>query len=229
MEAKQYDGRSLRYLIVEPDGYNVDRDYPLIILLHGFGSHMGDLAGLASAISPTGYLYACPNAPLAMDVGAGQVGYAWANLYGDSYEREAQDAEKMLIDFVQEVTQQYDISHDRVMLGGFSQGGMLTYRVGLPRPEMFAGLFALSSRVMDPDGLRDSLPDRRDQPIFVSHGTQDTMISVNEGRESRRLLDEWGYGAEYHEYEMAHEIRQEVIDDLVNWLGKVMPPLSTVT
>jgi phospholipase/carboxylesterase len=225
MEAKQYDGRSLRYLVVEPDEFDPDRAYPLIILLHGFGSNMSDLAGLTPTIGRVGYLYACPNAPLAMDIGGGQVGYAWANLYGDSYEREAQDAENLLIDFVQELTQQYKVTPDRVMLGGFSQGGMLTYRVGLPRPEMFAGLFALSSRVTDPDGLRSRLPERRDQAIFVSHGTQDTMISVDDGRESRRLLGEWGYDVEYHEYEMGHEIRQEVIDDSLKWLSKVMPPL----
>ncbi len=226
MEAKQYDGRSLRYLVLEPDEYDADRAYPLVILLHGFGSSMSDLAGLTPAISRSGYLYACPNAPMAMNVGMGQVGYAWASLDGDSYEQEAQDAEDKLMDFVHEVFEQYKVSRDQVVLGGFSQGGMTTYRVGLPRPEEFAGLFALSSRVADSDSLAARLPEDRSQPIFVSHGTQDTMISVDEGRESRWLLDEWGYSSNYHEYDMAHEIRQEVIDDLVKWLHGVVPPLS---
>ena len=49
------------------------------------------------------------------------------------------------------------------------------------------------------------------------------MIPVDDGRESRRLLQEWGYAPAYHEYDMAHEIRQEVIDDLVEWLRAVTP------
>ena len=40
------------------------RSYPMIILLHGFGAHMGDLASLAPAIDPTGYVYIFPNAPI---------------------------------------------------------------------------------------------------------------------------------------------------------------------
>lgn len=223
MEAKQFEGRSLHGLIVEPDDYDPSREYPLLVLLHGFGSNMSDLAGLTPALSRTDYLYACPNAPLALDFGMRQTGYAWANLYGESYEREAQAAENSLMDFVEEVATRYRIQQGRVGLGGFSQGGMMTYRAGLPRPDTFAALFALSARVVDPDGVHRRLPTRRDQPIFISHGSRDGMIPPDDGRESRRLLQEWGYAPMYHEYDMAHEIRQEVIDDLVEWLRAVMP------
>lgn len=226
MEVKQYDGGGLQYLVVEPDEYDSAQEYPLIILLHGFGSHMGDLVGLTSAISRTGYLFACPNAPIAMEIGMGQVGYAWADLNGDSYEQEAQDSDDRLMDFVEEVTDQYNVAPDQIVLGGFSQGGMMTYRVGLPRPQRFTGLFALSSMVRNPEGLVGRLPELRDQPVFVSHGTQDTMILVRHLKESLRLLREWGYAFEYHEYDMGHEIRQEVVDDLVSWLHGVAPPLS---
>ena len=223
MEAKQFEARSLHGLIVEPDDYDPSREYPLLVLLHGFGSNMSDLAGLTPALSRADYLYACPNAPLALDFGMGQTGYAWANLYGESYEREAQAAENGLMDFVEEVAARYRIQEGRVGLGGFSQGGMMTYRAGLPRPDTFAALFALSARVVDPDSVHCRLPDRRDQPIFISHGSRDTMIPLDDGMESRRLLQEWGYAPVYHEYDMAHEIRQEVVDDLVEWLRAVMP------
>ena len=227
MEAKEFEGRGLHGLIVEPDDYDPGREYPLIVLLHGFGSNMSDLAGLPPAVSRADYLYACPNAPLALDFGMGQTGYAWANLYGESYEREAQAAESSLMDFIDAVAASYRVQPGRIALGGFSQGGMMTYRAGLPRPDTFAALFALSARVVDPDGVRRRLPTHRDQPIFISHGSQDTMIPVDDGRESRRLLQEWGYAPAYHEYDMAHEIRQEVIDDLVEWLLVVaFPPLT---
>ena len=63
MKAEEHEGRSLKYVTVLPDDYNPELSYPLIIMLHGFGAHMGDLAGLAPAIETKGYVYACPNAP----------------------------------------------------------------------------------------------------------------------------------------------------------------------
>ena len=87
MEAKQFESSTLRALIVEPDEYDPDKEYPVIILMHGFGSNMADLANLTPAINRSDYLYVCPNAPAAIDLGMGQTGYAWANLYGNSYDR----------------------------------------------------------------------------------------------------------------------------------------------
>ena len=222
MEAKQFESQSLRSLVVEPDDYNPDREYPLIILLHGYGSNMADLAGLTPAISRTEYLYVCPNAPTAFDLGMGQTGYAWANFYGDSYAQEALDSEARFMDFLDEVEERYRVRKDQLILGGFSQGGMMTYQIGLPRPEKFAGLFALSATVKEPDIIQPRLPERREQPVFVAHGTSDMIAPIDAGRESIDLLREWGYSPEYHEFEgMAHEIRQEVIDELVGWLKRL--------
>ncbi|MCY4528009.1 MAG: alpha/beta hydrolase-fold protein [Chloroflexi bacterium] len=222
MEAKQFDTQGLRSLIVEPDDYDPDREYPVIFLLHGYGSNMTDLANLTPAISRTKYLYVCPNAPIAFDLGMGQTGYAWANLYGSTYDEEAMASEERFMDFLEEVGANYRLRHDRLILGGFSQGGMMTYQMGLPHPEKFAGLFALSSTVKSPNLIRPRLPERRDHQVFVAHGTRDMIAPIEAGRESIDLLREWGYAPEYHEYEgMAHEIRQEVIDDFVGWLDRL--------
>ena len=58
MQARRCQGRTLAYLMVEPDGYTAEVDYPLVVLLHGFGASMDDLAGLCPAIDRGGYLYA---------------------------------------------------------------------------------------------------------------------------------------------------------------------------
>ena len=221
MEAKQFESRSLRGLIVEPDDYDPDREYPLIILLHGYGSNMSDLAGLTPAINRTEYLFVCPNAPMPLDLGTGQTGYAWANFYGDSYAQEALASEDKLMDYLEDVEARYRVRQDQLILGGFSQGGMMTYQIGLSRPEKFAGLFALSAMVKEPDIIRPRLPERRDHALFVAHGTHDMIATLEAGRGSIDLLREWGYAPEYHEYDMAHEIRQEVIDDLVSWLKRL--------
>jgi phospholipase/carboxylesterase len=101
---------------------------------------------------------------------------------------------------------------------------MMAYRLGLPRPELFAGLIILSSRVSDTETVREQLPTDRSQPIFVAHGTTDAMISVEDARKSRDFLEAESYSPDYHEYPMGHNITQEVLDDLVPWLNRVLTP-----
>ena len=75
MKTERHQGNHLKYLTLLPDDYQEDVTYPLVIMLHGFGANMEDLAGLAPAIETEGYVYACPNAPIPFDLGLGQVGY----------------------------------------------------------------------------------------------------------------------------------------------------------
>ena len=225
MQAREIEGNSLAYILVEPDDYDENQEYPAVILLHGFGASMRDLAGLAPAIDRSGYLYLFPNAPIQMQIGPGMTGYAWTPSGQSGGEDAATRAEELLVGFFDEAMERHDIAEGGMVMGGFSQGGMMTYRFGLRRPEMFAGLVILSGRVPSPDALSENLPVHRDQQIFVAHGTQDTMIGVTDARQSRDFLTSERYSPQYHEYHMAHEINQQVISDLKNWLHNVMPPL----
>ena len=109
---------------------------------------------------------------------------------------------------------------------GFSQGGGMTYRCGLGRPQVFAGLVALSASLPDPDELRGRLPQHREQPIFIAHGRADPMVSRDSARNTRKFLEGVGYKPDYHEYDMGHEIPPAVLNDLVPWMARVLPPLG---
>ena len=229
MEAIERRGDALQYLAVEPDGYDPDKQYPLVVLLHGFGSNMSDLAGLCPSIDPEGYVYICPNAPISMQVGLGAVGYAWTQPGDSGTPDEADRAEQLISTLMDEVTEQYRVEAGQVVLGGFSQGGMMTYRCGLTNPGMFRAVVALSARVSDSDSLRERLPADRSQPIFIAHGTADTMIAVEDARQARRFLEAEGYEPRYEEYAMGHEITQGVLDDLAPWVRSVLPPFRSDT
>ena len=229
MKGEQHEGRSLNYVTVTPDDYNPAVSYPLVIMLHGFGAHMGDLAGLAGAIEDKGYVYACPNAPLSFDFGGGHVGYGWTPRRDSCTPEEMVTArassEDKLSDFFDEVFEKLNTTPGQAALLGFSQGGAMTYHCGLSRPEVFAGLAALSAAVFDPDVLTAKLPEQRSQPIFVAHGRGDRQIAVETARATRSFLEASGYQPEYREYDMGHEIPFEVLRDLVPWLTRVLPPL----
>lgn len=226
MEARRYEGKSLQYMVIHPDNYDPEISYPMIMLLHGFGASMADLAGLSPTIDREGYVYACPNAPLSFEIGSGQVGYGWTPPRGQGTEEDAQKAKDQLGTFFDEVLEQYRTPEGQVILAGFSQGGGMTYRCGLGRPEVFAGLVALSSSMPDPGTLKTSLPDQRTQPIFISHGSYDDIVPLESAQRAKEFLEEEGYQPRYKEYPMKHEISQDVLNDLIPWMKDVLPPTN---
>ena len=224
MRAEINEGTGLRYVTVVPDEYTPDSTYPLVIMLHGFGANMQDLAGLAPAINATGYVYACPNAPIPFQLGPGQTGFGWMTPRGCGSAEETANSVKLLSDFFDTVFQQFNVSPGQALLMGFSQGGGMTYRCGLGRAEHFAGLAALSATLPDEEELTPLLPQERNQPIFIGHGRFDQMVTDDTAQSAKAFLESNGYSPDFHIYNMAHEISGEELSDLAPWIAKVLPP-----
>ena len=227
LEIKQFQGASLLYRVVEPDHYRPGADYPLVVMIHGYASSMDDMAGLAPHIDRTGYVYACPNAPIDFQVRSGRIAYGWSSPGSSEAEVEAEEVEAadLLEVFFSEVFQRYHAQPGGTLMLGFSQGGNLSLRCGLPRPETFAGLASLSGYLPESEALRDRLPEQRDQSVFVAHGTHDQYIPLTQAQEIRDFLVEEGYDPLYREYPcMRHEVAPPVVSDLAPWIRRVLPP-----
>jgi phospholipase/carboxylesterase len=223
---KAVEGRSstLSYLTVLPDDYEAGQPYPVIVCLHGRGADMRDLAGLAPGIDRSGYLYICPNAPVTIAIGPGYTGQAWYEPGGNPSPAAMQAALTALDGVIRDVFSLYQVAPGQAILLGFSQGGAMTYRYGMLRPEMFAGLVILSGALRNPEAILPQLPTRRDQRIFIAHGTDDAVVPVELGRNASDFLTAQGYQPLYREYPMAHEITPEVLDDLTPWIHGVLAP-----
>ena len=232
MNTQVFEGNALPYVLVTPTGFTTDVRYPLVVFLHGFGASMHDLAGIADAIDSAAYVYAFPNAPYRVDLGGGIAGYSW-----DVVERSVQPVrpgppapsglppfDAPLQTFLDEVIAQTGAIPGRVVLGGFSQGGGAVLHFGLPRPEAFCGLAALSASFNPVYGLPERLPASRDQSIFLAHGANDPCISVDHARTTKAFLEGAGYAPSYHEYDIAHAIAPQELHDLAAWLHDVLPP-----
>ncbi len=218
MQTTDNQGKHLAYCTVYPDGYEPSKTYPIIFLLHGFGASMYDLAGLSYVISTTDYIYICPNAPISVDLGNGFDGYAWTEPRTQDVQQFI-DAEQKLSGFFEEIMENHSAFQGNCLLAGFSQGGSMTYRYGLPRPDIFSGLVALSCSIQNPDELAKQLPEKRNQSIFIGHGLRD---GIERARSSRDFLESEGYVPTYKEYDMRHEITQEVMNDLVPWIHRIL-------
>jgi phospholipase/carboxylesterase len=188
-----------------------------LVLFHGRGADEYDLFPLLDALDPERRLVgATPRGPHSLPPGGahwyalGGIGTPEARTFWASYEA----AGKWLDAFVAE----QGVGFDRVVLGGFSQGGVMTYSLGLgagrPRP---AGLIALSSFLPTVEGLELGLSPPL-PPVAIGHGTLDNVIGVEWGRRARALLE--GAGAEvlYHETPMFHQIDPEFVREIRDWL-----------
>ncbi|HEV8580074.1 MAG TPA: alpha/beta hydrolase-fold protein [Thermoanaerobaculia bacterium] len=198
-----------------------DGPFPAVIALHGWGASAHDLLGLAPMLHGGRALVLCPQGPVAVPFGGGQYGYGWFPLRpgepidADSFRR----ASEALREFVGRALDRYPIDREKVVVAGFSQGGVMAYDLALREPARFAGLAALSSWL--PALLVEDLPklpEHQGFPVLVMHGTRDDRIEVERARESREALRAFGVAITYREFEMGHEIRQDALGVLLQWL-----------
>ena len=216
MQALECQGEDLSYLMLHPDDYTSEKSYPLIILLHGYGANMYDLANIVPMIGQQ-YIYACPNGPIEVDFGMGQYGYSWRPPRDGTIQIEASTIERALERFFHGVMSDYHIPDGNAILLGFSQGGGMTYRLGLTNSDLFGGLVVLGSGF--PDEMKETLPQDRRLPIFIGHGIQD---NIERAQMANTFLREAGYSVTYHEYPIGHEITQQVLDDIAPWVRKLV-------
>jgi phospholipase/carboxylesterase len=224
MRHEVHRSSTLEYLTLYPDGYQQSATSSLLVWLHGFGANMYDLAPVAGAISLSSCLHLLPNAPLGGFDGPEGTVRAWFERGGKEKPESVRLALAALDVFVQEVLVKFSVPAGQALLLGFSQGGNLALRYALPRPELFAGVAALSCSLRRPDDLRANLPVTRSQSIFMAHGVEDEMIDVECSRQVVAFLAEQGYRPIYQEYPMGHEITEAVVADLTGWISKTLSP-----
>jgi phospholipase/carboxylesterase len=206
--------------------------FPTILALHGWGASAHDLLGLAPVLHRGEALVLCPQGPVALEVAPGMLGYGWFPITMGRPPDPAEFAKgaAALRACLDAALASYPVDPRKLVVLGFSQGGVMAYDLALREPERFAGLVALSSWL--PDALAEAVPR---QPAhaglqtLVVHGTRDPMISIDRGRSSRTRLLALGVPTTFREFDMEHEIRPEALRELVAWLDdRVLRPVIQV-
>jgi len=121
--------------------------------------------------------------------------------------------------WLDELVVETGLGWERVGLGGFSQGAVMTYALGLgagrPRP---AALIALSGFMPSVPGFELDLTPPF-PPIAIGHGTYDPVIGVEWGRLARETLEQAGAEVVYRESPMPHTIDPGFVEELRRWLA----------
>ncbi len=193
-------------------------DQPLLVLLHGYGSDERDLMGLAPYLDPR-FQVVSARAPQALEMG----GYAWFAVQFTPFglvldHDQAQVSRLQLEAWLETLVATPGVDRSRVFLLGFSQGAGMALGLALHRPELVAGVVFLSGLVvpqMIPAGDPEKL---RALSVLMTHGRQDPLIPIAQGRASRALLEQLPVRLCYREYEMGHEINEECLEEVRGWL-----------
>ncbi|MES2932343.1 MAG: alpha/beta hydrolase [Pseudomonadota bacterium] len=202
-----------------------------IIWMHGLGADGADFVPIVrelnlAACPPIRFVF--PHAPtMPVTVNGGYVMRAWYDILGaDIAKREDEGGlrtSQAAIELLIEREKSRGIASSKIILAGFSQGCAMALQTGLRYSEKLAGLLCLSGYVPLHDVVSAECHSaNRNTPIFLAHGRADPVIPITRAEQSRDLLQALSYPVEWHEYMMQHSVCQEEIDDIGQWLGKIL-------
>jgi phospholipase/carboxylesterase len=194
-----------------------------LVLLHGRGADELDLVPLLDLLDPEQRLVGLvPRGPLSLPPGGAhwyavrEVGFPDPDTFLPTFARAAE--------WLDSVLAEAGVAPERTVLGGFSQGTVMSYGLGLaasrPRP---AGILAMSGFIPTVDGFELDLQSRAGLPVSISHGTYDPVIGVEFGREARDRLAAAGADLAYREDPVAHQIAPAAVAQARAVLAKALP------
>ncbi|HTJ51942.1 MAG TPA: PHB depolymerase family esterase [Cyclobacteriaceae bacterium] len=210
----------LTYLVREPKIRAAKP--PLLILLHGVGSNEKDLFSFADQL-PDQFLVISVRAPITLDSNR----FAWYQVdfsTGKPVFNKGQEerSRQLILDFIDQLNEHHSFDPAKVYLAGFSQGAIMSYSVALTHPEKVRGIAIMSGRLLEEIKPIIVSPIKLQQlSIFISHGTQDGMLTVQYARESLKFLESLNLNPTYKEYFAGHGINADMRFDLIAWLNKV--------
>lgn len=110
---------------------------------------------------------------------------------------------------------------NRIIIAGFSQGGVIAYHLGLRYSEKLAGLICLSTYMCENSDTEQQWVDaNKTTPIFVGHGTYDDVVPVALGKMAFDAVDKRGFNASWQQYPMQHNVCLEEVQDISAWIQK---------
>lgn len=207
---------------------------PLVVLLHGYGAPGTDLVPLWRELSvPRAFRFAFPEAPLALPFG----GRAWwhidlaaleaalhsgdARSFGDTMPDGAAQARAAVERCLDELEATLSPSH--LVVGGFSQGAMLSCDLALRSDRSLAGLALMSGTLLAEPEWAERMPARRGLPVLLSHGRADPLLPFARAERLRDLLGAAGLPVRWVPFHGGHGIGGSVLEELATFLTACAP------
>lgn len=210
---------SLEYKLKLPEIDNGE-PLPLLIFLHGYGSNELDSDRFAQSFDQR-YLVYSVKAPYKI----GEAKYKWFDFKRDgedfiySYDQMNESVDR-IIDLLYYIKQKHHIDDSKIIIGGFSQGAMMSLAVSLRHSELFSGAMILSGDLLDEieEEIKDLQIDKK-LDIYISHGRQDQRLTFAEAVKDIKFLKAKGIDVYEFYYDSGHTISNDNFVSLSKWLS----------
>jgi len=203
-----------------------------VIWLHGLGADGHDFEPIVPQLVNRGdraLRFVFPHAPVRpVTLNGGFAMRAWYDIVslerrGPEDERGVRQSQQAVEALIRRENER-GIASERIVLAGFSQGGAVALFAGTRYPSRLAGIMGLSCYMLGATRFAsERVAANQHTPIFLAHGTQDPVVVPLLGEETRRALEQAGYGVEWHTYAMAHAVCPQEVADIAAWLRRVLP------
>ena len=201
-----------------------------VIWLHGLGADGNDFVPIVQELSlpPLGIRFVFPHAPMRpVTINGGFVMRAWYDIvYQDLVMKEDEPGlrqSQQMIEALIAKEETRGVPLNRIVVAGFSQGGVMSLQTGLRQPERLAGVMSLSAYLPLISTIeKERNAANNDVPVFLGHGIADNIVPLPLGIASRDRLLKLGYGVDWHQYPMQHSVCAEELEDISAWLTRVL-------
>ena len=218
------DGKSIGYLGYRPLKIDSHNRYFLAETWHS-----------KSKFQETKFIFPnAPSIPITVNMGMRMPGWYDISDFGDLANRTDDEAgilqsQKVFHNLIAEEIKA-GIPSERIVLGGFSQGGAMSLLSGITCPTKLGGIFGLSCYLVLQGKLRDMVPEgspNKDTPIFMGHGDSDPLVRLPWAQMTAEKLKEWGWSVDLKTYRgVPHSASEEEIDDLEAYVKGRIPDLG---
>ncbi len=198
-----------------------------VIWLHGLGDSGAGFAPIVPLLHIPESLavrFIFPHAPsLAVTINQGFVMPAWYDIKGMDIDNRADmegvfNSEKAIAALIDEQIKQ-GIPSGKIILAGFSQGGVMSLFTGLRYSNPLAGIMALSCYLPTGNTLPTELSEaNKHTPLLQQHGEQDEVVPFSVGFSAYELIKASGYSSQWQSYPMGHSVLPEQLKEIGEWL-----------
>jgi phospholipase/carboxylesterase len=200
-----------------------------VIWLHGLGADGHDFEPIIPELNlPDSHSirFIFPHAPMRpVTINNGEEMRAWYDFIPHSENSSDGDilqASQAVTAFMENEMQR-GIRSERIILAGFSQGGVVALYTGLRANKRLGGILALSTYLHDVTATESEQTDENLAiPIMMAHGTMDPMIPIMQAATSRENLIRLGYDVRWFDYQMAHQVCIEEINQIAEFFIEIL-------